>query len=97
MCLLITDYLFSVFLACNCDSDGSVNGGVCDGYDDPTVGMIAGQCRCKENVEGHRCDRCKSGFFGLSASDPQGCQRELSAEFSCCSTKVCFNAIKLQF
>ncbi|TSM04853.1 Laminin subunit beta-2 [Bagarius yarrelli] len=63
-----------ICVACNCDSDGSVNGGVCDGHDDPTLGMIAGQCRCKENVEGHRCDRCKSGFFGLSANDPQGCQ-----------------------
>ncbi|XP_026097959.1 laminin subunit beta-2 isoform X1 [Carassius auratus] len=63
-----------VCVACDCDPDGSLNGGICDGHDDPSLRMIAGQCRCKDNVEGARCDRCKPGFFGLSASDPRGCQ-----------------------
>uniref|UniRef100_H3B4L9 Laminin subunit beta 2 n=1 Tax=Latimeria chalumnae TaxID=7897 RepID=H3B4L9_LATCH len=60
--------------ACDCDPDGSLNGGICDSHDDPTLGMIAGQCRCKDYVEGLRCDKCKSGFFGLSEDHPQGCQ-----------------------
>uniref|UniRef100_A0A8B9RKF8 Laminin subunit beta 2 n=1 Tax=Astyanax mexicanus TaxID=7994 RepID=A0A8B9RKF8_ASTMX len=63
-----------VCIACDCDPDGSVNGGMCDGHDDPSLGMIAGQCRCKQNVEGSRCDKCKPGFFGLSPDDPLGCQ-----------------------
>ncbi|XP_058024139.1 laminin subunit beta-2 [Ahaetulla prasina] len=61
--------------ACDCDPDGTLDGGVCDTHDDPMLGLIAGQCRCKEHVEGARCDRCKSGFSGLSAENPQGCQR----------------------
>ncbi|KAM6470531.1 laminin subunit beta-2 isoform 3-T4 [Liasis olivaceus] len=60
--------------ACDCDPDGTLDGGVCDTHDDPALRLIAGQCRCKENVEGARCDKCKSGFFGLSAENPQGCQ-----------------------
>uniref|UniRef100_A0A8C7IW19 Laminin, beta 2 (laminin S) n=1 Tax=Oncorhynchus kisutch TaxID=8019 RepID=A0A8C7IW19_ONCKI len=63
-----------VCTACDCDPDGSLNGGICDGHDEPSLGMIAGQCRCKDHVEGHRCDKCKSGFFGLSAANPRGCQ-----------------------
>lgn len=61
--------------ACDCDPEGSLDGGLCDGADDPARGLIAGQCRCKEHVQGPRCDRCKPGFFGLSAANPQGCQR----------------------
>ncbi|XP_073447913.1 laminin subunit beta-2 isoform X4 [Aquarana catesbeiana] len=61
--------------ACDCDPDGSLNGGLCDAQDDPILGLIAGQCRCKDFVEGPRCDRCKSGFFSLSTGNFQGCRR----------------------
>lgn len=63
-------------VACDCDPDGSQNGGMCDGHTEPSLGMVGGQCRCKANVEGPRCDKCKAGFFGLSADNHQGCQRE---------------------
>uniref|UniRef100_A0A3Q3G6X1 Laminin subunit beta-2 n=1 Tax=Labrus bergylta TaxID=56723 RepID=A0A3Q3G6X1_9LABR len=63
-----------VCIACDCDPDGSENGGMCDSHTDPSLGMVGGQCRCKQNVEGPRCDKCKSGYFGLSADSPQGCQ-----------------------
>ncbi|CAL8260666.1 unnamed protein product [Gadus morhua 'NCC'] len=63
-----------VCTACDCDPDGSQNGGLCDGHTDRSQGTLGGQCRCKAHVEGPRCDRCRTGFFGLSADDPQGCQ-----------------------
>ncbi|XP_076839895.1 LOW QUALITY PROTEIN: laminin subunit beta-2 [Brachyhypopomus gauderio] len=63
-----------VCIPCDCDPSGSVNDGTCDGHDSPAQGMIAGQCRCKENAQGPRCDTCKVGFFGLKANDPYGCR-----------------------
>uniref|UniRef100_A0A3Q4B398 Laminin subunit beta 4 n=1 Tax=Mola mola TaxID=94237 RepID=A0A3Q4B398_MOLML len=51
---------------CDCDPAGSQGGGLCD--------ALGGQCVCKENVEGQRCDRCKPGFFNLRRDDPYGCQ-----------------------
>lgn len=58
-----------VFLpGCVCSAEGTVNGGQCE---DST-----GLCQCKVNVEGPRCDRCKRGFYGLSASNPLGCSSE---------------------
>ncbi|XP_035245264.1 laminin subunit beta-2-like [Anguilla anguilla] len=59
---------------CDCDPAGSLKEGSCDSHTELALGMIAGQCRCKPNVRGDRCDSCKHGFFGLSSTDPQGCQ-----------------------
>ncbi len=33
------------------------------------------QCQCKANVDGPNCNRCQLGFFGLSANNPEGCNR----------------------
>ncbi|XP_068172134.1 laminin subunit beta-3-like [Antennarius striatus] len=54
-------------IGCICSAEGSVNGGQCD---ENTV-----VCQCKDNVEGPRCDRCKEGYYGLSASNPLGCSK----------------------
>jgi len=48
---------------------------VCDSHTDLDMGLIAGQCRCKSNVKGTRCDDCKESYYGLSQNDPLGCQR----------------------
>ncbi|XP_009889167.1 PREDICTED: laminin subunit beta-4 [Charadrius vociferus] len=61
-------------LPCNCDPDGTLHNGVCDSRTDPVLGMVAGRCPCKENVEGGRCDKCRANYYGLSGSDPLGCQ-----------------------
>ncbi|XP_071052422.1 basement membrane-specific heparan sulfate proteoglycan core protein isoform X15 [Onthophagus taurus] len=50
-------------VGCNCDARGSISS-YCYG----------GSCRCKTNVEGQTCNRCKEGTFGLSADLPDGCQ-----------------------
>jgi len=46
---------------CECDLTGSYN---------PTCEPIGGQCECKPNVIGRRCDQCAPGSFGFG---PAGC------------------------
>ncbi|XP_072320543.1 laminin subunit beta-2-like, partial [Eucyclogobius newberryi] len=57
-------------LPCQCDPEGSLSG-QCE--------AVGGQCRCKPNVIGRRCDQCAPGTFGfgvggctLCACHPEG-------------------------
>uniref|UniRef100_A0A8C7G258 Laminin, alpha 1 n=1 Tax=Oncorhynchus kisutch TaxID=8019 RepID=A0A8C7G258_ONCKI len=49
--------------ACGCHDKGSYSG-VCD--------LLTGQCTCKPNVVGEKCDQCQVGFHGLLSG--QGCR-----------------------
>uniref|UniRef100_A0A4W5MVA8 Laminin EGF-like domain-containing protein n=1 Tax=Hucho hucho TaxID=62062 RepID=A0A4W5MVA8_9TELE len=49
-------------IRCHCSADGVENGHQCDD--------VTGSCRCKANVDGSQCDRCKMGYYGLTASNP---------------------------
>ena len=51
---------------CNCNLDGTVGGStICDSNN--------GQCNCKNNVVGVRCDQCRAGTVALNGSNPDGC------------------------
>lgn len=51
---------------CGCNTAGTFNGlDTCDAE--------TGQCLCKDNVEGLKCDRCQPGTSSLSESNPLGC------------------------
>lgn len=65
---------FSNILACDCEPDGTIDGGICDGYTDEDEETVAGQCHCKENVGGPRCDRCKNGYWNFTLENEKGCQ-----------------------
>ncbi|KAK2499442.1 hypothetical protein MC885_018429, partial [Smutsia gigantea] len=67
---------------CECDPDGTISGGICVSQSDPALGSVAGQCLCKENVEGAKCDRCKPNHYRLSATDPVGCQPRVTPSTS---------------
>ncbi|KAF7659927.1 hypothetical protein LDENG_00291050 [Lucifuga dentata] len=54
-------------IRCLCSAEGTVNGGQCDD--------ISSLCRCKVNVDGPRCDRCKRGYYGLITTNPLGCTK----------------------
>ena len=44
------------FPACQCNAEGAVNNACADGE---------GQCTCKPNITGDKCDKCAPGFFGF--------------------------------
>lgn len=43
--------------ACDCDTEGTVDGSTC--------ALLGGQCECKSNVIGRRCNSCKTGYYGF--------------------------------
>ena len=60
-------FSISKFLAeCQCDIRGIVSNDGCD--------QQTGECACKRNVINQNCDQCAEEHYGLSESDPDGCQ-----------------------
>ncbi|KAF2350513.1 Laminin EGF domain [Trinorchestia longiramus] len=54
-------YVYGQAFACECDKTGA---------ESTICSQLGGQCHCKRNVAGRRCDRCQPGTYGLG---PQGC------------------------
>ncbi|XP_039192169.1 usherin isoform X7 [Crotalus tigris] len=52
---------------CSCNASGTVDG-------DTTCHQNSGQCKCKENVIGLRCDQCKSGYKVIQNIKQVGCE-----------------------
>lgn len=51
---------------CDCNTLGTFEASM-------TCNIDSGQCICKTNVEGLKCDRCRNGTTGLTAINPLGC------------------------
>ncbi|XP_068431767.1 usherin [Clinocottus analis] len=60
----------SVYLCqpCNCNTAGTVDSSM-------ECAQAGGQCQCKVAVTGERCIDCLPGWYGLQASNPNGCTR----------------------
>uniref|UniRef100_A0A8D0L665 Usherin n=1 Tax=Sphenodon punctatus TaxID=8508 RepID=A0A8D0L665_SPHPU len=52
---------------CNCNASGTVNGHI-------TCHQNSGQCKCKANVIGLKCDRCNFGFKFFRNFNEDGCE-----------------------
>ncbi|XP_063239907.1 laminin subunit alpha [Bacillus rossius redtenbacheri] len=60
-------------LPCHCDFDGALS------FDCEQFG---GQCRCRPNVIGRRCDACRTGFYGFPDCRPCDCPSTAFCETS---------------
>uniref|UniRef100_A0A3Q3EF52 Usher syndrome 2A (autosomal recessive, mild) n=1 Tax=Labrus bergylta TaxID=56723 RepID=A0A3Q3EF52_9LABR len=66
---------------CHCHTTGTVNGSMeCD--------QVSGQCQCKPAVTGRRCAECLTGWYGLKASNPNGCERCNCSDIGIISTSA---------
>ncbi|PIO66037.1 laminin EGF-like protein [Teladorsagia circumcincta] len=62
--IIEVDFLnLAQYVACSCLIDGA-KGKACDSK---------GQCYCKGDFEGERCDRCKPNFYSFSACEECNC------------------------
>ena len=56
---------------------------------DPDNGLIAGRCKCKENVAGARCQRCEAGYWDLSMDGCRGNLPPILVFQSLCQIRFC--------
>ncbi|CAD6197231.1 unnamed protein product [Caenorhabditis auriculariae] len=52
---------------CDCNLNGTLSGL-------NTCGLKTGQCVCKKNAAGRRCDQCSEGFYNLQNYNQLGCE-----------------------
>ncbi|XP_078397304.1 laminin subunit alpha-3 isoform X1 [Cetorhinus maximus] len=58
-------------LSCQCNEEGATS---------PACNPFGGQCSCRPNVIGRRCDRCATGYFMFPNCRPCNCGRRLCDE-----------------
>ncbi|XP_076577630.1 laminin subunit alpha-1 [Chaetodon auriga] len=67
-------YGYPACLPCGCDMAGTE-----EKFCNATLGVCdcqhTGECVCKAGVSGRRCEECVSGWFALSAQNPDGCSQ----------------------
>ena len=68
----LTYFSFFFNLDCNCDPNGS---------EDLTCDAETGQCHCKCNVIGDKCDTCASGFHNFPAAADENCHGMIWRDF----------------
>ncbi|KAF7638707.1 putative effector protein [Meloidogyne graminicola] len=56
---------------CKCNLNGTIKFN--DNNNNNICSPIDGQCFCKKNVEGEKCDRCKPGYFLIENKNSFGC------------------------
>ncbi|XP_030896382.1 laminin subunit alpha-5 [Leptonychotes weddellii] len=62
---------------CNCSGPGVQE------LTDPTCDVDSGQCKCRANVTGRRCDSCAPGFHGYPSCRPCDCHEAGSMPSMC--------------
>ncbi|TNN67180.1 Usherin [Liparis tanakae] len=78
---------------CNCNTAGTVSSSAQCAQVHTNMVMTTkthagGQCRCKAAVTGQRCVDCLPGWFGLQASNPNGCTRCNCSDIGIISTST---------
>jgi Laminin EGF domain len=75
------------FTECQCDPTGSTS---------TFCSELGGQCECKTNVVGRRCNRCAPGTYGFG---PEGCKGETNSPHSIIisTLTVSILSLRLQF
>ena len=71
----LTSEFTSQTFTCNCNKRGSVS---------QECNRIGGHCKCKANVIGKNCDKCKTGYYGFP-----NCKGKLFFEL-CFNFQICF-------
>eukprot|EP00118_Oscarella_pearsei_P018573 m.191017 g.191017 ORF g.191017 m.191017 type:complete len:2470 (+) comp39439_c2_seq19:33-7442(+) len=66
---------------CNLNGTDPANSTVCE--------ALTGQCFCKQNVEGLKCNACKAGFYGFEGSSAEGCSNLCACSLSTSLSVVC--------
>lgn len=76
---------------CGCHKDGSHNGELeCD--------ALNGQCLCKTNVGGRRCEKCLPGFYGFPHCYECACEDSGTTDAICdVNSAKCLCKVKIFF